>query len=103
MRAGPLNKWVSLANATTTTPDSDGMYAALDPPHVFAAIEEQPPFNSGDRVTAAIVRMRFHPQVTVDTMITHTTPTITKMWFVKAVQNVGERNDELRLYCETVL
>lgn len=97
MRAGPLNKVVTLANATTTTPDSDGLYAALDPDTVHAAIDVQAPFN-GDRITTAIIRLRYHPDVTLETKITHGTTE----WFVKGIQNVQMQNVELRLLCESV-
>ncbi len=98
MDIGKLNKRVTLANATTTTPDSDGMYAALSPDTVWAAIEPLAPQNTGDRVTTHAVRLRYHPQVTLETKITYGTREL----FVKGIQNVGERNRELRLLCEEV-
>lgn len=108
MRAGPLNKWVTLSRCPVTTPDSDGFFEALDPEGVWAAIEPMAP-SANDRTISHIVRMRFHPGVTVDTRIVYATTapnnpaiTMTRELFVKGVQNVLERNDEMRLYCEEV-
>ncbi len=43
--------------------------------------------------------MRYHPQVTIDTRILFGA----RQLFVKGVQNVGERNRELRCVCEEVI
>ena len=97
MEIGVFRHRVSLANAPTTTPDSDGFYADLSPSSVWASIEPFAPQN-GDRVTTHLVRMRYHAGVTLETKITFGS----RQLFVKGIQNVQERNEELRLLCEEV-
>ena len=88
---------VTLSNAATTTPDSDGYFQALEPEAVFAAIEPLTPSPSdGTRITPFAVLIPYHAQVAIDTRIVYGT----RQLFVKGVQNVDERNREMRLYCE---
>jgi len=98
MRAGLRDKLVGLANATRTTPDSDGMYSDLSPATVWASIEPLTPQNT-DRLVTSLVTMPYHSGVSVDTRITYGTREL----FVKGVQHVSERGVELRLLCEEVL
>ncbi len=99
MRAGPLNKWGDLANSPTEPGDDDGFYAPLNPARVPMAIESVAPGNSDGRVSMHIVRMRYHPGVTLETRIT----VGTKQLFVKGIQDVNQQGVEMRLFCEEVL
>jgi head-tail adaptor len=99
MNPGRMNRLVSLSRAPQTTPDSDGFFEALNPATAWVAIE---PFNPGvsddTRGHAVQVTMRYHPQVTLDTRLVYGTTE----YFVKGVQNLGDANRELVLFCETV-
>ena len=98
MRPGRMNKRITLSRAPQTTPDSDGFFEDLTPSSWWAQIEPlDPVVSDGTRTSAYRVTMRYHPQVTVDTRILFGTREI----FVKGVQNVDEKNAELRLYCES--
>jgi len=59
----------------------------------------------GTRVIASRVRMRHHPQVTVDTRIVYADPVAgrNRELFVKGVQNVSDGNQELVCFCEEVI
>lgn len=97
--AGRTRQYVSLARTPQTSPDSDGFWEALSPPDVWCAIQPLPAGSGDGRSTFHLVTMRYHPQVTMDTRITFGTREL----FVRNVQNVDERNRELRLYCEEVV
>lgn len=93
MIVGLLNKRVSLYRS----PDDSGAIGdALSPRDVWAQIENQG--SGGERVTQHLVTMRYHPEVTVDTLLVYGTRNL----FVRSVQNVNEDNIELRLLCEEV-
>lgn len=100
VRAGQLRKQVTLSRAPQTTPDSDGFFEALSPSTVWASIE---PYDAsvadGTRMQASRVVIRYHAQVTVDTRILYGTREL----FVKGVQNVGELNREMVLFCEEAI
>jgi len=97
MRAGRLNKWVTLSRSPQSTNDSDGFFDALDPPGVWAAIR---PSTAGDeRTLLHDVEIRYHPQVTIDTRILYGT----RQLFVKGCVNVDEANVALRLQCEEIV
>lgn len=97
MNAGKRRHLVTLANAPVTSGDADGFYEPLDPASVFVSIEPAAPGTSDStRIQAHFVTMPYHPQVTVETRILFGTREL----FVKGVQNVEERNRELRCYCE---
>jgi head-tail adaptor len=102
MRAGPCNKWVTLANS----PDSsdDAIWTDLSPSGIWAAIEPLPPGGSDNRSITHLVRMRYHPAVTLDTRIQYADARIdrTRSLYVRGVQSVNEAADELRLLCEEV-
>ena len=94
MNAGILNKRVSLYRAPDEgTPVGD----ALSPRDVWAQIENQGA--SGERVISHLVTIRYHSEVTIDTMLLYGTRQI----FVRSVQNVNEDNDEMRLICEEIV
>lgn len=100
MQAGRLRHRVSLSNAPTTSGDADGFFEPCTPSEAWCAIEPTAPGTSDStRIQGHYVTMRYHPQVTVDTRLLFGTREL----FVKGVQNVGERNRELRLYCEETL
>src|SRR5262245_12658546 len=97
MQVGRMNRLVSLSRAPQTTPDSDGFFEALNPATMWAAVEPlDPSVSDGTRAQALLVTMRYHAQVTVDTKLVYGS----KEYFVKGVQNLGDANRELRLYCE---
>jgi head-tail adaptor len=103
MRGGPCNKWVTLSRSPTST--SEGPFTALVPAGVWAAIEPLAPGGGYDtRTITHLVRMRFHPEVTLDTRIDYADARInrTRLLFVRGVQSVDEAGDELRLLCEEV-
>jgi head-tail adaptor len=100
MRPGHYNKHVTVWKAPDTTPDSDGFFEALSPKDWWCDIQPHEPFESdGERMTAHRVSGRYHPQITLDTRILYGSREL----FVKGVQNVGDRNRELVLYCEEVV
>jgi head-tail adaptor len=110
VRAGKLNKWVTLSRSPQTSGDSDGFFEPLDPAGVWAGIEPQSPSGDG-RSVFHNVTMRFHAGVTMDTRIvyldanrvTTDNPTGMRSLFVKGFQNVNEQDTELRLLCEEVI
>jgi head-tail adaptor len=103
---GAYRHRVGLANPTGFVPDGDGGYtegfAPLDPPDMDASIEAASTRDL-ERVTAGtvlatathLVRMRFHPGVTVQTRITFGD----RVFEVQSVTNVDERNIALILIC----
>jgi hypothetical protein len=103
MRAGNCNKWVTLSRWPAD--DALARGAALTPPGVWVAIEPTAPGDSiTDRTTTHVVRMRFHPQVTLDTKISYVDARLgrTRSLFVRGVQDVNDAGDEMRLLCEEV-
>lgn len=91
---------VSLSRAPQTSGDSDGFFEDLSPSTVWASIEPVNPASAdGTRMQGHYVTMRYHPEVTIDTRIVYGSREL----FVRGVQNVDERNRELRLYCEEAL
>lgn len=102
MRAGKLNKPVTLGNKPTVTNDADGFYEALSPESVMAAIV--PSGASDERTTTHAVTIRYHPQVSVDTRVLYFDPVKNRNreLFVRQVVNVNEQNAELRLLCEEI-
>lgn len=98
MRAGRLNRWVTLSRSPQTSGDSDGFFEALDPAGVWAGIEPLSPSADG-RTIGHLVTMRFHEQVTMDTRILYGTREL----FVKGFQDVNTDGVELRLLCEEVV
>lgn len=93
MIIGQLNKRVSLYRS----PDDSGAIGdPLSPPEVWAQIENQG--SGGERVTEHLVTIRYHPDVTVDTLVMYGT----RQLFVRSVQNVNEDKVEMRLVCEEV-
>lgn len=98
IRAGRLNKWVTLSRAPRMSPDSDGFFEALSPPGAWAAIQPLQPSADG-RTVSALVTIRYHPDVTMDTRILYGTREL----FVKGFQHVDEDGVEMRLLCEEVI
>ena len=107
---GRMNKWVTLSRCPQTTNDADGYDEPLSPEGSWAEIRPLPP-SEDDRTVRHEVRMRFHPQVTMDTQVqyldenrqTATNPTGARKLFVKGFQDVSEDNDEMRLICVEVI
>ena len=103
MRGGACNKWVTLVRWPDTQDDVRG--TPLNPSGIWASIEPFPPGGvSDDRTITHLVRMRFHPEVTIDTRISYADMRIgqTRQLFVRGVQTVDEAGDEMRLLAEEV-
>lgn len=103
MRNGPCNKWVTLARWPDTEDEDRG--TPLSPEGVWAAIEPFPPGGSeSDRTITHLVRMRYHPQVTQDTRVLYVDARSnqSRALYVRGVQTVDERGDEMRLLCEEI-
>lgn len=94
MEPGRLRHAITLEQLEQKT----GSRAALVPFRVRAAIEPGPPAQD-DRRTMHYVTIRYHSGVTLDTVIGFKGRDI----FVLGVQNVEERNVEMRLYCYEVV
>jgi head-tail adaptor len=100
VRAGRYSKHVTVWKAPDTTPDSDGFFEALSPKDWWCEIAPHEPYESdGERMQAHRVTGRYHPQITLDTRILYGTREL----FVKGVQNLGDANKEIILYCEEVV
>jgi len=104
MRAGRLDKWVTLSRSPELTGDSDGFFAPLDPEGVWASIQPQQSAGDGRSVFHAVT-IRYHPEVTMDTRIVYVDSVrgLTRTIYVRSVQNVDEGNDEMRLSCEEIV
>lgn len=106
MRAGRMNRLVTLSRAPQSTPDSDGFFEPLSPATSWCAIEPlDASVSDGTRLQASRVTMRFHPQVTVDTRLVYADPLLSRNreLFVKSVQNLHDANRELVLFCEEAI
>ena len=101
MRGGACNKWVTLTRAPAV--ESEDRWTVLSPDGIWAAIEPLPP-GSENRTLTHLVRMRYHPQVTLDTKIDYVDARLerTRSLYVRGVQSIDEAGDELRLLCEEV-
>ena len=100
-RLGRLNKWVTLANKQEET-DED--FTDLEPNGVWAEITPQLVVGDASRTVQHIVRMRWHPQVSLDTRITYRADaTRTQVLFVRGYQNVQMDDDILQLSCEEIV
>lgn len=110
MRVGRHNKPVTLWRSPQTSGDSDGFLEALSPSTWWAGIEPFAP-GEGGRTVQHVVTMRYHPQVSVDTVVIYLDPTRrteanltgSRQLFVRGFQNVGEQNAEMRLLAEEVI
>lgn len=102
MRNGACNKWVTLSRNPATDTEPDG--TALSPSGVWAAIEPLPPGGGDNRTLTIQVRTRFHPEITLDTKITYVDgrTNLTRVLYVRGLQTVNERGDEMRLLAEEV-
>lgn len=93
MRAGDLRHWVDLDEIPDGTPTT------MVPARVPCAIRPAAPTAFDENKVTHIVEMRYHPQITFNTRITHRD----RQLFVRGVQNVNERNEWLVLLCEEVV
>lgn len=102
MRSGLCNKWVTLSRAPVA--NTDQRWTDLSPSGIWAAIEPLAPGGSDNRTITHLVRMRFHPEVTLDTRINYEDARInrTRSLYVRGVQAVDEAGDEMRLLVEEV-
>jgi head-tail adaptor len=103
MRPGRMDKWVTLAKAPDTTPDSDGFFEDLVPKGAWAQIQPLPPQDDG-RNRGHLVTIRYRPDITVDVRVLYHDVRLNRdrELFVKGIEDVDEQNAELRLYCEEV-
>ena len=97
MQAGKLNKWVTLSRSPISSPDNDGFFEPLTPEGAWAGIQPLSPGADG-RTTTSLITIRYHAQVNVDTRLVYGS----REFFVRGVQNLDERNDEMRLLCEEI-
>lgn len=104
MRVGRHQKYVTLSQAPTESNDSDGFFEDLDPLEWWCSIEPSPVGSNEGRATFHIVQGRYRPDITMDTRIVYADPVVgrDRELFVKGVQNISERNVELRLLCEEI-
>lgn len=98
MNVHRLRHWVSLSRSPQETNDADGFFEPLTPEHVRVAIRPSAPGGGEGRTLFHEVDMRYHPEVSLDTRIVYGTREL----FVRGMQNVDERDHELRLLCEEV-
>ena len=110
---GRMDKYVALANpAAPSSAISDGSggytetFTPLSPANVWASIApaaaaslERLFANTVVAVATHVVGMRYHSGVTTKTRITYGTLQL----FVRAIQNVEQRNEQLRLACEELV
>ena len=111
LHIGRLDKRVTLANLTTPVTNLgdgtyDESYAALSPADVWAAI--QPPVahtlerlfaNAIVAVATHLVLIRYHSGVNTKTRVTFGS----RKLYVRGVQNVEEKNEQMLLACEEVV
>ena len=98
---GRLNKWVTLANKQE---ESDEDFTPLEPEGAWAAITPQLVVGDASRSVQHIVRMRWHPQVSLDTRITYRADATRRQdLYVRGFQNVEMDDDMVQLYCEEVI
>lgn len=104
MRIGRHTKHVHLFRGPQVSGDSDGYGEALDPPDAWCSIEPQGPVGDG-RTVGHLITMRWHKQVTMDCWLVYADPVLDRdrQFKVMGIQNVNERNVELRLVCEEVI
>lgn len=95
---GTRRNLVTLARKPQTSNDADGFFEDLVPSKAWVAIEPLPPQEDGRRILH-LVTMPYHPQVTVDVRLLLGTREL----FVRGVQDVGNRHEELRLQCEEIV
>jgi head-tail adaptor len=111
VRAGRLRHLVDLRDPGTRTKDGKGGYTdpydeKLSPSTWYCSIDPATPSVLERTVAATIeakvthvVTGRYHAGISTKTRLTHRG----RFLFVRAVQNVEERNRELVLLCEEVL
>lgn len=102
MKAGAANKWVTLAYTANSQDDAD--WAPLSPAGMWASIEPLPASGGTERTSFHLIRMRSHPEMTVDVRIQYEDPfrNRTRSFFVRDLRDVNEATDEMQLFCEEV-
>lgn len=101
MRAGELRHqvYVYVMPKDIESGSTDGELLELSPSPVFASVQPYEPGNSvEERSISHRVTMRYHSEITLDSVLTFNG----RKLYVKGLQNVDERNIELRLLCEEV-
>lgn len=93
MPAGQLRHRVTLDDPVVdTTP------VTFSPSKVWASIRPSAPGAYDESRITHLVTVRYHPQITFNTRITHRDRSL----YVRGIENVDERNEMLRLLCEEV-
>lgn len=103
MRVGGLTKRVRLYRGPQATNDADGWGEALTPATAWCAIQPQGSLGDG-RTTTSVVTMRWHPQMSVDAVLVYADPVQNRdrLFSVRGVRNIDERNEMLMLDCDEV-
>lgn len=94
MNIGPLRHIVALDD-----PIEDGTPVVFAPDHIWAAIRPVPPGSFDEQKVTHIVEVRYHPQITFNTRLTHRG----RHLYVRGIQNVDERDRQMFLLCEEVV
>jgi head-tail adaptor len=71
----------------------------FQPATVWAAIRPSSPDSFGEQKVTHLVEMRYHPQITFNTVLVHRG----RRLFVRGIQNVDELNQQMFLLCEEVV
>jgi hypothetical protein len=96
---GTYRHWVTLDD-----PVVDGTPVTVSPARVKCAIRPSTPGAFDEDKVTYIVEMRFHPQVTFNTRLTHIdSRDVEHQLFVRGIQNVDMRDRHLVLLCEEVM
>jgi head-tail adaptor len=94
MNPGLETIYVSLSEVPDTTP------VTFEPAGIWASVEPEPPSNFGEQRITHRVSTRYHPQITLDTVLTTDDD---RQLFVRGIQQVRLGTDRLVLLCEEVV
>jgi head-tail adaptor len=103
MTVNQHNRLVTLTRSPQTSGDRDGYFEPLTPSTAWCWIS--PVFGANDgRRGEAVVELRFHRQVTVDTRLSFYDSALGRHreLFVRGVQHIDEAQDLMRLACEEI-
>lgn len=78
----------------------DGTPTTYVPDGVWASIQPEPPTSFGENKITHRVETRYHPQITMNTVLTTDDGA---QLFVRGMQNVNLRNERWVLLCEEVM
>lgn len=96
---GMYRHWVDLDD-----PVVDGTPVVFNPSRVKCAIRPSTPGSFDEQKVTHLVEMRFHPQITFNTRITHLdSQGVEHELFVRGIQNVDFGDTYVVLLCEEVM